>query len=298
MPRYPKPTRRIETDEGIKAKGRGEKFAENWWAERWIKALEQITDAGRLRRGRSYARSGQVLSIEEKQGGIEARVQGSRTTPYRVKIHLKALTPAEWNKVLAALAERAIFTAQLLAGEMPPDIEEAFAAAGVSLFPAQGSDLETACSCPDFANPCKHVAATHYILGERFDADPFLLFRLRGRSQDEIFASLRAMRSAEEINAVAEEGAAYVVDETPPLEDAIADFWSMGASLAQFPTQLHEPTTPLPILRRLGQPAFLVTKVEKALGPLYINASARALEVAYAAEPETPDPNTDFEESA
>ncbi|MEZ4638529.1 MAG: SWIM zinc finger family protein [Caldilineaceae bacterium] len=120
-----------------------------------------------------------------------------------LKIHLKALTPAEWNKVLAALAERAIFTAQLLAGEMPPDIEEAFAAAGVSLFPAQGSDLETACSCPDFANPCKHVAATHYILGERFDADPFLLFRLRGRSQDEIFASLRAMRSAEEINAVA-----------------------------------------------------------------------------------------------
>lgn len=279
---YYKRTTPIETDEGIKARSKRGKFAKNWWAERWIKALEQITDAGRLRRGRTYARKGQVLSIQEKKGAIEARVQGSRSTPYKVQIRLKPLSEKAWDDVIAALAERAIFTAQLLAGEMPQEIEEAFATAGVSLFPDRSSDLETSCSCPDWANPCKHVAATHYILGEQFDADPFLLFRLRGRNQEEIFAALRAQRTAEMVEGVAEEAAPYTAEPAPALEESLDNFWRLGASLEHFSTYLSESATPLPVLRRLGQPVFLSTDVEAALGYLYEAASHQALEAAYA----------------
>ena len=93
------------------------------------------------------------------------------------------------------MGSKAVFAAKLLSGEMPQDIEQAFEAAGVSLFPSQRNDLKTDCSCPDYANPCKHIAATHYILGERFDEDPFLIFRLRGRTQEQVMQELRKRRS-------------------------------------------------------------------------------------------------------
>ena len=189
-----RPSSPVPSDKGIKARSKRGAFAEHWWAQRWIQALERVTDAGRLRRGQSYARKGQVLAIDEKAGVITARVQGSRPTPYKVTIHLAPFSAAQWQTVIDGLAERAIFSAQLLAGEMPREIEEAFSAVGLSLFPERTDELTTNCTCPDWANPCKHVAATHYILGEQFDEDPFLLFRLRGRSQEQIIAALRAVR--------------------------------------------------------------------------------------------------------
>jgi uncharacterized Zn finger protein len=286
-----KRTTPIAVDSGIKARSKRGQFVDNWWAERWIKALEQVTDAGRLRRGRSYARKGQILSMEEKEGAIEAAVQGSRTRPYTVEIRMTALSNRKWERVIRALAERSIFTAQLLAGEMPQEIEEAFAAANVSLFPDKPSDLKTSCSCPDWANPCKHVAATHYILGEQFDVDPFLLFRLRGRSQDEIVTALRSSRSddADAEVEVAEAPTPYAADEAPPLDTMLDDFWRLGAALEHFPTYMHEPTTPRPVLRRLGQPAFFSQSVEVVLGPIYDAASRQALDVAHADEEYTGD---------
>jgi len=185
---YP-PSQPRETKEGIKAKSKRGQFAQNWWANRWIKSLEKLLDSGRLRRGRTYARKGQVLSIEETKNGIKANVQGSRRTPYKVTLELDHFSDKQWDKVIDALAEQAIFTAQLLAGEMPEEIEDAFHLAGVSLFPKAEVELMTECSCPDYANPCKHVASVHFILGEQFDEDPFLLFRLRGRSQEQIMAA-------------------------------------------------------------------------------------------------------------
>jgi uncharacterized Zn finger protein len=289
---YYQRTQAIETDEGIKARSKQGTFAENWWAERWIKTLEQITDAGRLRRGRTYARKGQVLAIEEKKGEIQAKVQGSRPTPYTVTIRLAPLSTAQWDAVLVALGERAIFTAQLLAGEMPHEIEEAFAAAGVSLLPQQSQDLTTTCSCPDWANPCKHVAATHYILGEQFDHDPFLIFRLRGRNQEQIFAALRSHRqtslghdTAGDI--LAEMATPYAADETVSLEEHLDNFWRMGSSLEHFPTSIQAPITPLPVLRRLGEPPFLDQDLASALRPLYETISQRAQQEALHADKST-----------
>lgn len=281
-----KPTQPVETDKGIQARSKRGDFAENWWAQRWIQALELITDAGRLRRGRNYARKGQVLSIEEKAGAILARVQGSRSTPYKVSLRMQSFTQKEWEAVLDVLGEQAIFTAQLLAGEMPQDIEEAFAQAGISLFPDRSSALETDCSCPDWANPCKHLAAVHYILGEQFDEDPFLLFRLRGMSQEELFTALRARRTEPAL--LAEESAEYVVDEAAtPLEASLDRFWQMAAPLDHFATNIRGPATPLPVLRRLGQPGFVEQEIETALGDLYREATRQAVQAAFANREET-----------
>lgn len=289
-----KPSSPNESGKGIKAHSKRGAFAENWWAQRWIGALEHVTDAGRLRRGQSYARKGQVLSIDEKAGVITARVQGSRPTPYKATIRLAPFTDAQWQAVIEGLAERAIFSAQLLAGEMPREIEDAFSAVGLSLFPAREDELVTNCTCPDWANPCKHVAATHYILGEQFDEDPFLLFRLRGRSQEQIIAALRARRTAEVEAGGAEEvaggatlaepPAGYTVD-APSLEESLekssASFWQLGGSLEHFPTGIHPPAAPLAVLRRLGRPGFVEQDLEQLLGPFYDEASRRALALAF-----------------
>ncbi len=270
----------LEARDGIKAHSQRGAFAKNWWATRWIEALEQLVDAGRLTRGRSYARKGQVLSIDETKDGIEARVQGSRSTPYKVKIQVVHLAEAEWERVLDALAEQALFTAQLLAGEMPQDIESAFTAAKVSLFPGTRGDLKTSCSCPDMANPCKHVAATHYILGERFDEDPFLLFRLRGRSQEQILAGLRQRRAGQE-PAEAEPGE----DETEtviPLEETLDRFWSPGEPLEGFSVEIKAPPVEMPLLKRLGDPAFVPDPgLQALLQPVYRAISQAAIRLAF-----------------
>jgi uncharacterized Zn finger protein len=150
---------------GIKADSKLGAFGKNWWAKRWIAVLESFNMGARLGRGRSYARRGQVISIDIDRGVVWAEVQGSRVNPYRVSIKVKTLSKAKWGRLADILSERAIFAAKLLAGEMPGDIEDAFTEAGLSLFPEKRSDLKTDCSCPDWANPCKHIAAVYYLLG-------------------------------------------------------------------------------------------------------------------------------------
>jgi uncharacterized Zn finger protein len=277
---YP-PSKPREAEGGIKARSKRGAFAKNWWATRWIEAMERLIDANRLRRGRTYARKGQVISIEETEGGVAARVQGSRRTPYKVSIQVEPLSDAEWEKVIDAMASQALFTAQLLAGEMPQDIEEAFAAAGVSLFPDEGGDLVTNCSCPDWANPCKHLAATHYILGEQFDEDPFLLFRLRGRSQEQILEAMR-QRRADQQAGFEDEFEEEEPEEIVPLEETLASFWAMGEPLESFPVTLKPPVIALPILKRLGEPAFMVgASLQSQLAPVYQAVTEQALAVAF-----------------
>lgn len=283
--RYYQSTQPIETDQGIKAKSKRGEFVENWWAQRWIQALERLLDAGRLRRGRTYARKGQVLSIEEAKNGIKARVQGSRSTPYKITLNINPLTDAQWEKVFDSLADQAIFTAQLLAGEMPQEIEAVFEKAGVSLFPKKSAELETDCSCPDWSNPCKHVAAVHYILGERFDEDPFLLFRLRGRDQEQILQALRARR-AETAGFDDEVGAETEIEEALPLAQTIANFWDAGQPLSAIKTTVKPPVTELPILKRLGQPTFAPDDIFQALGPAYQAITAAAMDIAFSDQSE------------
>ncbi|NCP87025.1 MAG: hypothetical protein CO094_06435 [Anaerolineae bacterium CG_4_9_14_3_um_filter_57_17] len=274
-----KPTKAIKTKDGIKAQSKRGAFAKSWWAQRWIAALERLVDSGRLTRGRSYARNGQVLSIDETEDGIAARVQGSQRTPYKISIKINHLTDAEWDKVIDALAEQAIFSAQLLAGEMPQDIEQAFEKAKVSLFPSTRNDLTTDCSCPDYSNPCKHIAAAHYILGERFDEDPFLIFRLRGRTQEQVMQELRKRRAGEDeiIEEEAEEIEAVI-----PLEEQVANFWDVRAPLEGFAVSIRPPAIEMPLLKRLSEANFVPEPgLESLLQRAYHSIEKQALKTAF-----------------
>ncbi len=269
-----KPT--IETDQGIKAKSKRGAFVKSWWATRWIEAMERLMDRGRLQRGRRYARKGQVLSLTEGTGEVVGKVQGSRRRPYKITIAITPFSEVQWEQVIAALANRPIFLAQLLAGEMPQDIEEAFADANLSLFPARSRDLTQHCNCPDYAAVCKHLAAVHYILAERFDEDPFLLFRLRGKTQDELMAALSKLQGADG----GEETSVPEYAPPPPLADSLADFWAIGSEAAHFQTHIAPPDVPYPALARLGAPAFM-ENMERWLKPAYDSMSETAVSTAF-----------------
>jgi uncharacterized Zn finger protein len=251
---------------GIKAKTTRGAFGKTWWASRWIAALERLVDPARLGRGRSYARSGQVLNLHIAPGRVDSRVQGSRPTPYTVRIEICPLDDHAWDAVADVLATQAIFAAKLLADEMPQNIEEAFAAAGASLFPDKPGDLVTDCSCPDWANPCKHIAAVYYLLGEQFDADPFLIFRLRGRDKDAIVAALRARRTASAADATPAAPLAAVPDEEQvvPLEECLDHFWESGdrEALGRMRFAMAAPPVDAAPVRRLGWPPFWSEKAD------------------------------------
>lgn len=271
---------------GIRAKtGRGVKFGQTWWGDRWIAALERLVDPGRLTRGRTYARAGQVLNLDLAPGSVAARVQGSRPTPYAVRIRLPLLPDDAWERVIDAMAGQAIFAAKLLAGEMPRDIEDAFTAAGVELFPSARDDLDTSCSCPDWSNPCKHVAAVYYLLGEQFDEDPFLLFRLRGRDRAEVVRELRERRALGSglppVEPAPLTAPAALPDEPAvPLEECLDAFWAGGPDEDLFRTDVTPPERDAEPLRRLGTPPFWDSDREflPLMGSLYaaISRAARA----------------------
>lgn len=283
----PAPSIPIPTTRGIKARSTLGSSEQHWWARRWIEAMETIVDAHRLQRGRTYARDGQVLSIEESPYGVEARVQGSRREPYKVTFQLTPLTDEQWEQVIDKLSEQARFTAQLLAGEMPHDIESAFESAQVGLFPQSVGDLYTSCSCPDWANPCKHVAATHYILADRFDDDPFLLFRMRGRTQEQILDALRRRRLVIDTEIPAEAPLEEVVPPPAPapVVPLVSDpqqFWNAPEALENLPLTIKPPAVDMPVLKLLGQPAFLPGKpLQEVLGPVYQSITYAALRAAY-----------------
>lgn len=167
-----------------------------WWSQKWLELLDSYRFKKRLERARNYARQGNVLSIEFQGAKVLARVQGSEVDPYKVFLSLDHFSEEEWSYVIETMSQRAIFAAKLLAGEMPQNIEEVFTANGLSLFPFTLSDVHSKCSCPDKANPCKHIGAVYYQLGDRFSEDPFVLFQLRGRTKEQIISNLRQLRGA------------------------------------------------------------------------------------------------------
>lgn len=268
---------------GIKAKSKRGGFGESWWAKRWTAVLESFHIGARLDRGRSYARRGQVLSIDIEKGAVKARVQGSRTKPYEVLIKIKPLLEPDWKKITKALSGQVIFAAKLLSGEMPQDIEEVFKKAGLSLFPEKYKDLETDCSCPDWSNPCKHIAAVYFLLGEEFDRDPFLLFKLRGKTKEELLGELA---KAQETGSAKPTGKEPVLgmDEAaarPEPMQADADlFWKGGELPMDILGEVRTPPLRAALLKRLGGFPFWrgSEPFQDTLEPIYEKASQLGLD--------------------
>jgi len=231
------PARPIRVEGGVKARSKRGAIGEQWWSRRFIGVLESYGLSGRLARGRSYARAGQVLDFTLSQGKVTARVQGSRVRPYDVRIGVLPLTTAQWRRVQERLAGQALFRAKLLAGEMPHEIEEVFADCGTPLFPRSAADLDMHCSCPDWGVPCKHLAAVCYVLAEEFDRDPFAMLAWRGKARDELLAALRQIRG-QAVNGQPPPTALDVP--ARPLAECLETFWASGLSLAR----LRAPSAP------------------------------------------------------
>jgi uncharacterized Zn finger protein len=286
--RFFPPSRPRPAQGGIKAHSRRGEFGESWWARRWISVLEGFQVGARLHRGREYARRGQVLSISVKKGLVEARVQGSRRTPYQVEIAVPTLSASEWKGVVATLAREARFAAQLLALQLPADIEEAFRGTGVSLFPARRADLDTHCSCPDAISPCKHIAAVYYLLGEEFDRDPFLILRLRGLDREEL---LRLLGREPARGASAE--LAGVSAPPVPLDPDAARFWQGSEVTEEMLGEAEPPEVNGALVRRLGRFPFWggSEPLLETLDPIYEAASARGLRVFLGEAREGPTPS-------
>lgn len=191
---YGRPRR---VDGGLRARSTRGAIGRSWWSRRFVDVLESFALGTRLTRGRSYARAGQVISLDVAPGVVTASVQGSRSTPYQVGVQLPVFPEPVWGRIEGLLAAQALFSARLLAGDVPPELERLFAEAGAPLFPATIDELRMRCSCPDVAVPCKHLAATFYLLAEAFDADPFRLLHWRGRDRAGLLARLRVLRGAE-----------------------------------------------------------------------------------------------------
>jgi uncharacterized Zn finger protein len=186
----------------VTSKQRGA-MAATWWSRRFLEVLESYGLGARLARGRRYARAGQVLNLDVGTAVITSEVQGSRRTPYLVRIALPELSARQWRAIDEAMSTKVGFLARLLAGELPPDLEEVFQLAGVSLFPHSWTDLRSDCSCPDGANPCKHIASVLYVFADRLDDDPWLVLAWRGRTRDQILEPLRAGRADHTVEEIA-----------------------------------------------------------------------------------------------
>jgi uncharacterized Zn finger protein len=246
--------RPIRVEGGLVARSERGAIGSTWWSKRFIAVLEGLSLGGRLSRGRTYARKGQVLELDVRPGAVTSTVQGSRPEPYAVRIGFPPLPDTAWQAVERALAEAALYRARLLAGELPGELEQLFAEVGAPLFPKESGELALRCTCPDIAVPCKHIAATFYLLAERFDDDPFELLLWRGRSRAELLADLGADAEAETPAETVRVGTARVLADLPALDvaSALDRFW-----LPPVPLPVRPPTLDAPVdllLRQLPEP--------------------------------------------
>jgi uncharacterized Zn finger protein len=278
----------IAVEGGVKARSKRGAIGERWWSRRFIAVLESYGMSGRLQRGRSYARRGQVMEFALGTGKVTARVQGSRPQPYAVSITVLPLTTAQWREVESRLASQALFRARLLAGEMPEEIEQVFADCGTPLFPRSSADLDMRCSCPDWGVPCKHLAAVCYVLAESFDDDPFAMLAWRGKAREDLLTALRG-KTARTPNTPGTPPATRTPDTPPatgtsparallsdltgvPLEQTLANFWSAGLSPARLRALPPSPATPPDLLLRASGPLDVQvrgTGLKEILTPAY-----------------------------
>ncbi len=289
---YYKPAAPREVKGGIKAQTKRGGFGQSWWAKRWIAVLESFNIGARLGRGRSYARRGQVVSVAIAKGSVTAAVQGTRAKPYGVTIRVKTLSAPEWGKILKALSAQAMFAAKLLAGDMPDNIEDVFKEQKISLFPQKLKDLETECSCPDWSNPCKHIAAVYYLLGEEFDRDPFLIFKLRGMDRDELVKGLGKVHGApqkrKKSGARVEEPEAESTSPPEPLPPDPDLFWAFTEKEQTEEKEVSIPRLHGALVKRLG--SFPLWRGREhfveLLERVYCAASATGLDVYLGSERE------------
>ena len=232
--------------DGIRARTRGGSIGSAWWSRRFLDLVESFADAGRMARGRAYARDGRVLDLRVERYEVTARVQGPAEEPHEVALGIEAIPESGWRRVEEELASRAAFRARLLAGEMPPEIEWVFAELGLTLFPGSLDELHMMCGCPGWGDPCEHAAAVLYLLAEAFDDDPFLILAWNGRTKEQLLRALRRAR-----------GGAPDALETEEVEGeplTAEGFWTPPSGLAALRERRPAPPAPPGFILRVAPP--------------------------------------------
>ncbi|TAK83146.1 MAG: hypothetical protein EPO09_21390 [Aquabacterium sp.] len=241
----------------------------------------------RLGKGRAYARDGHVHGLKIFPGKVTATVTDDELDSYAVSLNLDVFEPKVWNQILQAMSQQALFAAQLLNGEMPKDADRLFRSCGKSLFPANSHDIDADCSCDDWSSPCKHVAATHYVLGEALDRDPFLLFELRGRSKEQVLAGLNQLRAH---SGSQDASPAAVTTDLPVAAShvvalqslAVQNFESGATALPAMSFNFDSVPVSGALLRSLGKPSSwpVHETPQDLLGPALLHARQLAVELA------------------
>lgn len=265
--RHFKKTTPKPVEDGIKARSRRGDFGESWVGKRWIEVLESFGRSNRLKRGKRYARKGQVIEYEVKRGKVSAQVQGSRSNPYKVEIEMDPFTPECWRNIEEEIKSVPLYYAAFKAGKVPVDFREVLDEKNFSLTPESPDDLTTRCSCPDIANPCKHIAAVYYLLGEAFDEDPFLLLKIRGRTREELLEVLSPPHRKSTPSTQPEPD--------PPPDTSPNKFWEPGQDITGLSSTGGQVPVQNAILKLLGPPQFLpkAKKYRRSLQEAYQIAS-------------------------
>ncbi len=247
-----------------------------WWSRRWLEALERFRLGARLGRGRSYAASGQVSDLQIEPGKVTAQVQGGSKDPYRCEITFSTLPEASYTRVMKKIHSEPMWISRLFVGDLPAEIEALFETERVPLFPRKNSDVASTCSCPDWANPCKHLAAIYCLIGEAIAREPLLLLELRGITRQ----ALVPTQPAPQLHARTQTSSVAVA--TTPLTTTPAEAF-YGAPLEPFEQYGEAACTsvPAPLLQRLGPIRFWrgQERFADTLEALYTRATLRGVAI-------------------
>lgn len=250
-------------------------ISRTWWGQKFITAIENITDAGRLRRGRSYARGKKVKSFNIKDGVVRAQVRGSvnpyfgvhKEPLYKTTIEFQPISAAKWSAAIALIASKASLISRLLLNEIPDNIEDAFKQLNLNLLPGSRKDFTSSCSCPDWDNPCKHIAGVYYLVAAELDQNPFLLFELRGLSKDHLMKELAKSPLGKALSAelqLQQQTPQPVTSYYAPLKtispetcDNLREFWHGAKRLPQTIEPLPQtPVAGIPVKKQGDFPGF------------------------------------------
>lgn len=235
---------------------------QSWAAQRWGRLVEQVATGPSLLEGLEYAASGQTKRLVVQRGMIDGSVQGREFRAYVSRLEFPTFTEEQWNGVVVAFADSAIYSAKLLSGEVPANIEDVFAPLGLKLFPTDPAEVKASCTCGHDSPWCKHVCCVAHLFSAKLSTDPFLMFVLRGIETEDLRERVRQKRvvvgaatGSMPVYSQRVNGASDLV--SPPLDQSIASFYEAGEQLASLETPIALPPVSHPLLRRLGPSPFL-----------------------------------------
>lgn len=244
---------------GAKLTARDGSLPQHWATQRWMRLLEDAAEGAALTEGTEYAKIGQTRRLDIGAGFFEGPVQGRRRISYTTRVEIDVFAPTQWDAIVEAMSDQALYTAKMLSGELPQNVEDLFAPFGLHLFPTDASDLRPTCTCGHPTPWCKHTLCLGILIADQLAADPFLVFTLRGMRGEELVERLRQRRQAASGNSSGGASAVYSPHlgvETTPLDACLDRFWEAGLELDQVDAPIAPPEVSHPLLRRLGPSPF------------------------------------------